>query len=106
MQACREKGSMVTAARCGAHILPVVIAAAMLSGCGNEIEGHVSPSRCPQHTLAQWKEQLVGPGQHIKVIDKEPTRVTWRIVDRRDDRGQLVEFIRERGSENWARLCI
>ena len=97
---------MVTATRRGTHILPVVIAAAMLSGCGNEIEDHVSPRRCPQHTLVQWTEQLVGPGQYIKVIDKELTRVTWRILDRRDDRGQVVEFIRERGSRTWGRPCI
>ena len=96
---------MVNAARLGAHTLSVVMAVAMLSGCGNDVEGHAFPGPCPQHTLRQWRDQLVGPGQHIKVLEAKPTRITWRIVGRRDDRGRVVEFIRERGSRTWARPC-
>jgi hypothetical protein len=105
-------GSNDHCGRLGACILSVVIAGAPLSGCGTESQAGSPPGvrvgssgPCEQHTLERWKQQLVGPGEHIKVLEKKPTRITWRVVNRRHGRGQLVYFIWDRGSRTWARPC-
>jgi hypothetical protein len=72
-----------------------------LSGCEADRQVGTGPCPLPQHTLARWKQQLVGPKEHLRVIEEQPTRVIWRVVGPQDDRGRRVVVSRGQGDSVW-----
>lgn len=92
----------LTVVRRRAVVLSCVLALAMASGCGSDVQGESSNDCADLHKPLAWWRAYESPHHRdaIRTIENEPDSVTWEVPSGRDG-VRTVVLTRVDGSDLW-----